>query len=81
MMFAASSLLNLGCLLRVSSEIPAYDGFAQAAWRKLPYAAVIELIAVSQFAVNLALTLARPAPPLNGSRLFTISFSQGPKQI
>lgn len=81
LMFAACSLLNLGCLLRVSSEIPAYEGFAPAAWHVLPSSAVIELIAVSLFAVNLVLTLARPAAPLNDSRLYTISFSQGPKQI
>jgi uncharacterized protein involved in response to NO len=44
LMFAACSMLNLGCLLRVSSEIPAYEGFAQAAWRVLPYSAVVELL-------------------------------------
>jgi len=43
--------------------------------------AVIELIAVSLFALNLVLTLARPAASLNDSRLYAISFSEGPKQI
>lgn len=81
LMFAACSMLNLGCLLRVSSEIPAYEGFAQTAWRVLPYSAVVELIAVSLFALNLALTLAYPAAPVSDSRLYTISFSKGPKQI
>lgn len=76
LMFAACSMLNLGCLLRVSSEIPAYEGLAQAAWRVLPYSAVVELIAVSLFTLNLALTLARPAAPVNDSRLYTISFSK-----
>ncbi len=81
LMFVACSLLNLGCLLRVSSEIPAYEGFAQGAWRALPYSAVVELIAVSLFALNLALTLSRRATQVSDSRLYTISFSTGPKQI
>jgi hypothetical protein len=57
LMFASLALLNLGCLLRVASEIPAYEGFAQAAWRLLPVSAILELIAVSIFAANLAFTL------------------------
>jgi hypothetical protein len=81
LMFAACSLLNLGCLLRVSSEIPAYEGFASGAWRVLPYSAIVELIAVSLFALNLALTLAHRATPVPDSRLYAISFSGGPKQI
>ncbi|HSP70674.1 MAG TPA: hypothetical protein VLN48_23265 [Bryobacteraceae bacterium] len=76
LMFAACSLINLGCLLRVSSEIPAYEGFAQGAWRVLPYSAVVELIAVSLFALNLALTFANRATPAQDSRLYTISFSK-----
>jgi hypothetical protein len=81
LMFVACSLLNLGCSLRVASEIPAYEGFAQAAWRVLPYSAVVELIAVSLFALNLVLTLARPAAPVKDSRLYTISISTGPKEV
>jgi hypothetical protein len=60
LMFASLLLLNAGCLLRVSSEIPAYEGYSQAAWHVLPVSAVVELIAVSLFAVNLALTIASP---------------------
>ncbi|HYL76724.1 MAG TPA: hypothetical protein VEU96_21090 [Bryobacteraceae bacterium] len=59
LMLAACVTLNLGCLLRVASEIPAYEGNIQAAWRVLPVSAILELIAVSLFATNLALTLAR----------------------
>jgi len=81
LMFGACSLLNLGCLLRVSSEIPAYEGFAQKAWGVLPYSAVVELIAVSLFAFNLALSLAHRAQPVTDARLYTISFSKRPKQI
>jgi hypothetical protein len=60
LMFAALLTLNAGCLLRVSSEIPAYEGYSQAAWHVLPVSAILELIAVSMFAVNMALTLAQP---------------------
>src|SRR6185295_9909357 len=42
LMFAACSLLNFGCLLRVSSEIPAYEGFTQLAWHVLPCSAIAE---------------------------------------
>ena len=58
LMFASLFLLNVGCLLRVSSEIPAYEGYSQAAWHVLPVSAVVELIAVSIFALNLALSIA-----------------------
>jgi uncharacterized protein involved in response to NO len=81
LMFAACSLLNVGCLLRVSSGIPAYEGFAQGAWRVVPYSAVIELMAVCMFALNLALTMAHRATPARDSRFYTISFAEGPKQI
>lgn len=60
MMFAASTLLSVGCFLRVSCEILAYHGYAAWAWHVLPVSAVIELSAVTVFAVNLALTFARP---------------------
>ena len=58
LMFASLAALTLGCALRVSAEIPAYEGFAAAAWRVLPVSAVVELCAVSLFALNLGLTLA-----------------------
>ena len=71
LMFASMLLLNVGCLLRVSSEIPAYEWYSQAAWHVLPVSAVVELIAVSLFAANLALTLAYP--PAHLKRLHQIS--------
>lgn len=84
LMLASCSLLNFGCLLRVSSEIPAYEkllhGAAlQAAWHLLPCSAVVELAAVTLFAVNMALSVLRPAAPVVDSRLYPISLSQGPK--
>ncbi len=60
LMFAALLTLNAGCLLRVSSEIPAYEGYSQAAWHVLPWSAILELVAVTLFAANMVLTLAQP---------------------
>jgi hypothetical protein len=56
LMFWAAALLNLGCCLRVTSEIGAYQSYVPAMWPLLPVSAVIEMIAVSVFAVNLLLT-------------------------
>jgi hypothetical protein len=58
-MLAASGLLSVGCFLRVSCEILAYQGYAPWAWHVLPVSAVIELSAVSVFALNLVLTFRR----------------------
>jgi uncharacterized protein involved in response to NO len=84
LMLVSCSLLNLGCLLRVSSEIPAYEkllhGAAlQTAWHVLPCSAIVELAAVTVFALNLALTMLRPAAPVADKRLYSISFEHGPK--
>jgi hypothetical protein len=53
-------LLMTGCTLRVSSEILAYQDYAQWAWDVLPLSALIELTAVALFAINLIATFARP---------------------
>jgi hypothetical protein len=60
LMFAALCLLNVGCLLRVISEIPAYEQNMALAWRILPVSAVTELAAVAVFAINLVVTFLRP---------------------
>ncbi|MGP0074922.1 MAG: NnrS family protein [Bryobacteraceae bacterium] len=60
LMFASLALLNLGCVLRVGSEIPAYEGYLRQAWSVLPISAVVELTAVTLFAANLVLTFLRP---------------------
>lgn len=60
LMLAASLLLNLGCLLRVAAEIPAYEANLAIAWSVLPISAVAELTAVTVFAANLAITLLQP---------------------
>jgi len=56
LMFLAMLALTVGCLLRVSSEILAYQGFARWAWSWLPVSALTEMTAVTLFAVNLFAT-------------------------
>lgn len=53
-------LLTLGCALRVSSEVLAYEGYWPPAWRALPWSAICELSAVTVFAANLLLTFKQP---------------------
>lgn len=60
LMFLAALTLTLGCLLRVSSEVLAYQGYAAWAWKTLPVSALTEMTAVSLFAANLLITFARP---------------------
>lgn len=68
MMFFALALLNLGCLLRVVSEMPAYELNLPLAWKVLPVSAVIELTAVALFATNLVITFLRPPAHLTAAR-------------
>jgi uncharacterized protein involved in response to NO len=70
-MWASLAILNLGCLLRVSSELPAYEANLRATWQILPVSAVTELTAVSLFAINLGLTLLLPPPRPAASRPLT----------
>jgi uncharacterized protein involved in response to NO len=64
LMFLSLLLLGTGCLLRVSSEILAYQDFAGWAWSWLPVSAIAEMFAVTIFAVNLLFTFVRrPAAP------------------
>lgn len=62
LMFAASALLTLGCALRVTCEVLAYQQYAAWAWYILPVSAVIELSAVTVFALNLVVTFLKPPP-------------------
>jgi uncharacterized protein involved in response to NO len=71
LMWASLGILNLGCLLRVSSEVPAYEANLRAAWQILPVSAVTELTAVTLFAVNLGITLLLPPPRPAVSRPLT----------
>ena len=56
LMFLSLLLLAIGCFLRVSSEIIAYQGFGTWAWSWLPVSAVTEMSAVTIFAINLIST-------------------------
>ena len=50
-------LVNIGCLLRVNSQILAYEQFSTHAWGTLGFSALIEMTAVTLFAANMVLTL------------------------
>lgn len=53
LMFAALALLSLGCALRVSCEVLAYQSYATWAWRILPFSAILELGGITAFAINI----------------------------
>jgi uncharacterized protein involved in response to NO len=53
LMFAGLALLAVGCTLRVSSEILAYQGYANWAWSALPISAILELAGITAFAMNI----------------------------
>jgi len=73
LMFVALVLLSLGCAVRVSSEILAYQGLAASAWIWLPVSAFTEMTAVTVFAVNLLITFARHAPSASAYHSGTVS--------
>jgi hypothetical protein len=54
LMFTGLLLLTIGCTLRVSSEILAYQGYANWAWPVLTVAALLELAGVTDFAINIS---------------------------
>jgi uncharacterized protein involved in response to NO len=56
LMLAGLLLLNLGCTLRVTSQVLAYESYWSPAWHALPWSAICELSAVTIFAANLFLT-------------------------
>jgi hypothetical protein len=53
-MFAGLLLLTIGCTLRVSSEVLAYQGYASWAWSVLPVSAMLELAGITAFAINIS---------------------------
>jgi len=53
LMFAGLLLLTVGCTLRVSCEVLAYQGYAGWAWSVLPTSALIELTGLTAFALNI----------------------------
>jgi hypothetical protein len=68
LMFWSLLLLHGGCLLRVSAEPLAYENLWNPAWRILPVSAVMELTAVTLFAINMMVTLARPPAHISSSK-------------
>jgi uncharacterized protein involved in response to NO len=56
LMFIGLLLLTIGCTLRVSCEVIAYEGYAGWAWHILPASALIELTALSVFSINMLCT-------------------------
>ncbi len=62
LMFLALLLLTLGCTLRVSMEVVAYQGYGDWAWKILPFSALTELTALTLFAINLMGTLVLQPP-------------------
>jgi hypothetical protein len=65
LMFLSLALLTGGCFLRVAAEVIAYQGYAAQAWSWLPVSAVMELVAVMIFGINMGCTFARkPAVPI-----------------
>lgn len=62
LMFLALLLLTTGCLVRVSSEILAYQGWATSAWSWLSVSALTEMTAVTLFALNLWATFIKRPP-------------------
>jgi uncharacterized protein involved in response to NO len=53
LMFTGLALITIGCTLRVSSEVLAYQGYAHWAWSVLPVSAMLELAGITAFAVNI----------------------------
>jgi hypothetical protein len=53
LMFAGLALVTLGCTLRVSCEVIAYQGYAAWAWSVLPVSALCELAGLTIFALNI----------------------------
>jgi uncharacterized protein involved in response to NO len=62
LMFASLALLAIGCALRVTGQVLAYEGFASIGWKMLPVSAAAEMTAVTVFAANMIATFAS-APP------------------
>lgn len=53
LMFSGLALVTLGCTLRVSCEVIAYQGYGAWAWSALPISALCELAGLTVFAINI----------------------------
>jgi len=61
-MFAALLLATVGCTIRVTAQILAYEHISAAAWHWLPLSAVIEMTAVGLFTFNMVMSLTQRRP-------------------
>jgi len=52
-MFAGLAFVTLGCTLRVSCEIIAYQGYAAWAWSVLPISGLCEPVGLTIYAINI----------------------------
>jgi hypothetical protein len=52
-MFTGLLLVTLGCTLRVSCEVIAYQGYGAWAWSVLPVSALCELAGLTTYAINI----------------------------
>ena len=66
-MFASLALLNAGCVLRVVSEIGAYEGYMPSLWPILPVSAVVVDDGCNGIPANLLLTFIQPAAHLQSA--------------
>ena len=71
LMLVALVLLVSGCGLRVSCEVLAYQSYSSTAWRILPLSALLELGALTVFAVNIAGTFFFCEPHANREPMVT----------
>ncbi|MGC2801905.1 MAG: hypothetical protein WCA41_08720 [Candidatus Acidiferrum sp.] len=53
LMFVALAFVTVGCTLRVSCEVLAYQGYASWAWSVLPISALCELTGLTVYAINI----------------------------
>ena len=58
LMFVGLLLVTLGCTLRVSCEVIAYQGYGAWAWSILPVSALCELAGLTTYAINILGTFA-----------------------
>src|SRR5215469_1515965 len=75
LMFWSLLLLQVGCALRVTLEPLAYENYWRLAWKLLPFSAIVELAAVTVFALNIFVTLLQPPAHL---RLVAIQNTRRP---
>ncbi|MEO6909852.1 MAG: hypothetical protein ABI158_02880 [Edaphobacter sp.] len=79
LMFWSLLLLSSGCFLRIASEPLAYENLWKPAWKVLPVSALIELTAVSLFALNMVVTLLQPPAHLRLQKKPSVPLSPTPQ--